>query len=167
LHRKPAFLRHDLGLIILIGRYIADMAKQDVNDDEKHPPAEPEGAAQGRGAREPGQPLGHGSEFSSSDAEKRQIPDATRTVTQTTTASEIALEAQIPNSAGKKPWYQNLNPLKRGKATPVPAARSVSREHGASFLSMLTFHWMAPVMKVRPIRFRVVLLGKNLKKANR
>lgn len=131
------------------------MAKQVVDYDEKYPLTAPEGAAQDLGAREPEQQLGHGSEFSSSDAEKRLNPDATRTVTQTTTASAIALESQIPTAAGKKPWYKNLNPLKRGKAIPVPAERSVSREHGASFLSMLTFHWMAPIMKVRPTAFQV------------
>ena len=124
------------------------MAERVVDDDEKPAHIEPEGAAQDRSPQEPGQHMGHGDQLSSSDPEKQHELGAVRTITQTTTYSALALESPASNSTGRKPWYKNLNPLKRGKATPVPADRTVSKEYGASLLSRLTFQWMAPLMKV-------------------
>lgn len=124
------------------------MAERVLDDDEKHAHLEPEGAAQDLSPQEPGQHMGYGGEPSSSDPEKQHDLGAARTITQTTTYSAAALESPASNSTGKKPWYKNLNPLKRGKAPPVPAERTVSKEYGASFLSILTFQWMAPLMKV-------------------
>lgn len=133
------------------------MAERVVDHDEKPAHIEPEGAAQDRSPQEPGQHMGHGGELSSSDPEKQHELGAARTITQTTTYSAVvALESQASNSTGKKPWYKNLNPLKRGKAPPVPADRAVSKEYGATFFSKLTFQWMAPLMKVYHLpRFRV------------
>ena len=133
------------------------MAGQAVNDDEKNVPVEPEGAAQDLGPREPGEHLVYDRELSS-DPEKQYDLAAARTATQTTTASVSAFppDTQPGNSTGKKAWYKRLNPLKRGKAIPVPAERTVSKEYDANILSILTFQWMAPLMKVSPRpRFRV------------
>ncbi|CAG7989790.1 unnamed protein product [Penicillium salamii] len=52
----------------------------------------------------------------------------------------------------KKKWYRNLNPIRLQKTPPVPEERSVSREHGASFFSIVTFQWMSPLMKVGYLR---------------
>jgi ATP-binding cassette, subfamily C (CFTR/MRP), member 1 len=56
-------------------------------------------------------------------------------------APENALERQ-------KKWYKRLNPLKWGPIPPAPEKRSVSRELNASILSIITFQWMSPLMKV-------------------
>lgn len=81
--------------------------------------------------------------------EKKSRPTAHRTITEGTTTSTFTAETKSTVQAKeKKPWYKNLNPLKWGKKPPVPKERIVSREYGASFLSMLTFQWMAPLMAV-------------------
>ncbi|KAL2004862.1 hypothetical protein VTN00DRAFT_3135 [Thermoascus crustaceus] len=49
-------------------------------------------------------------------------------------------------------WYSRLNPLRLQKIPPVPTEREVSREYGASFLSVVTFQWMSPLMKVGYLR---------------
>ncbi|KAJ5430031.1 ABC transporter integral membrane type 1 [Penicillium cf. griseofulvum] len=54
--------------------------------------------------------------------------------------------------AQKKKWYRRLNPVRMQKIPPIPAERSVSREHGASFFSVISFQWMAPLMKVGYLR---------------
>ena len=123
-------------------------------DDEKHPPVEPAGAAHDLSPREPGEHLGYKPEHIS-DSEKQLDLAAARTITQTTTASALPFETPASNEPHRKPWYKKLNPLKWGKAIPVPAERTVSKEYGASFFSVLTFQWMAPLMKVEttPHRF--------------
>ncbi|KAJ5960140.1 ABC transporter integral membrane type 1 [Penicillium vulpinum] len=52
----------------------------------------------------------------------------------------------------KKKWYRRLNPLRMKKIPPVPTERSVSREHGASFFSIISFQWMGPLMEVGYLR---------------
>ena len=129
------------------------MAESALEGDEKavHVPIEPEGAAQDLSAQEPGQHLAYDHELSS-DLEKQYDIGVARTVTQTTVASVSTFAPNIPSatSPGKKAWYKKLNPLKRGKAIPVPADRTVSNEYGANIFSLLTFQWMAPLMKVSP-----------------
>ncbi|RDW76860.1 ATP-binding cassette transporter YOR1 [Aspergillus mulundensis] len=51
-------------------------------------------------------------------------------------------------------WYRrfSLNPLRWQSIPPVPEQRSVSREYGASFFSIASFQWMAPLMKVGYLR---------------
>ena len=94
---------------------------------------------------EPLQYVGSDSDVSSShQAQKTEAQlDVHRTVTATTIASTFSAESQTKE---KKPWYKRLNPLKRSVKPPVPKERTISREHGASFLSLLTFQWMAPLM---------------------
>lgn len=132
---------------------MVDMANPAMDDDEKVVPVpiEPEGAAQDLSAQEPGQHLAYDHELSS-DLEKQYDIGVARTVTQTTVASvsTFAPNLQSAASTGKKPWYKKLNPLKRGTAIPVPADRKVSNEYGANLFSLLTFQWMAPLMKVSP-----------------
>ena len=96
-------------------------------------------------ATEPLQYVGSESNLSSSHQEqdKESRLEIHRTVTATTTASTLSAESQ---SKGKKPWYKRLNPLKKSIKPPIPKERIVSREYGASFLSLLTFQWMAPLM---------------------
>lgn len=95
-------------------------------------------------ATEPLQYVGSESDLSSShQQEKEHQSDVHRTVTATTTTSTLSVESQPKE---KKAWYKRLNPLKKSIKPPIPKERSVSREYGASFLSLLTFQWMAPLM---------------------
>ena len=96
-------------------------------------------------ATEPLQYVGSESDLSSShqEPEKKGEADVHRTVTATTTTSTLTVESQRQK---QKPWYKRLNPLKKSIKPPIPKERSVSREYGASFLSHLTFQWMAPLM---------------------
>ncbi|OGE58016.1 hypothetical protein PENARI_c001G04781 [Penicillium arizonense] len=52
----------------------------------------------------------------------------------------------------KKKWYRKLNPMRLQKIPPIPTERSISHEHGASFLSIISFQWMSPLMKVGYLR---------------
>lgn len=87
------------------------------------------------------------------DLEKKGESLPQRVVTQSSFATEDASRFDSREDDGasggkKKKWYKRLNPLKWGEKPPVPEERTVSREYGASFLSMLTFQWMAPIMRV-------------------
>ena len=76
-----------------------------------------------------------------------------RMTTTTSTASSRGNAADIKEEAiPKMPWYDRINPIKRRTAPPVPKERTVSREYGASFLSLTTFQWMNPVMTVGYLR---------------
>ena len=85
--------------------------------------------------------------ISSSDDEKKEEGlGATRTLSRITTTSSYTVEPEQPQDRPPKPWYKRLNPLKRRIKPPVPKERTVSREYGANFFSLLTFQWMAPLM---------------------
>jgi ATP-binding cassette, subfamily C (CFTR/MRP), member 1 len=76
-----------------------------------------------------------------------------RMTTTTSTAESSSEDADIKEEAKPKmAWYDKINPLKRRKAPPVPNERIVSREYGASLLSLMTFQWMNPVMTVGYLR---------------
>lgn len=93
--------------------------------------------------------VGSESDYPSFDPEKQLSPKATRTVTQTSNTSSLTVEPQGSHvQENKSTWYRRLNALKSRREIPVPKERAVSREYGASFFSMLTFQWMAPLMKV-------------------
>ncbi|KAI9845483.1 MAG: hypothetical protein M1837_004821 [Sclerophora amabilis] len=54
-----------------------------------------------------------------------------------------------------------MNPFRRRQKPPVPKERTISPEYGASFWSMLTFQWMAPLMTVgyqRPLELNDIWL---------
>lgn len=83
-----------------------------------------------------------------------QTSNISRLDSRYTEASEDAGETvNIHNVAGKQRWTERLNPLKRKRKPPIPSVREVSREYKAGFFSKLTFHWMAPLMKVHPIPY--------------
>lgn len=115
----------------------------------KYPPPDPEAAALEPVTAEPMPASKSKSEPSSADLEKSVSLDVTRVATQTTVTSALTMESESQSSGSKtdKPWYKRLNPMKN-KKIPVPNERVVSKEYGASFLSLLTFQWMAPIMKV-------------------
>jgi ATP-binding cassette subfamily C (CFTR/MRP) protein 1 len=76
--------------------------------------------------------------------EQQQL-DVSRTKSYATDASAITgIESHVDEP--KKPWYKQLNPLRWGKVPPVPETRGVSREYTASFLSLVYFQWVAPMM---------------------
>lgn len=68
------------------------------------------------------------------------------TATNFTDASDAVPEVEQPKE--KVSWHRRYNPLRRGKVPPVPEERTVSREYNASFLSLLTFQWINPLMTV-------------------
>ena len=84
------------------------------------------------------------------EAEAHEKPQLVRHVT---TASSVATKDLVePTSTPKRSWLNRLNPLRLRKPPPVPEERTVSREYNASFLSLLTFHWIAPLMTTGYLR---------------
>ncbi|KAL4994641.1 P-loop containing nucleoside triphosphate hydrolase protein [Aspergillus recurvatus] len=79
-------------------------------------------------------------------AEDGGQPAGSRSETESTEAESADPKAQK--------WYRriSLNPLRWQKVPPVPEKRTVSREYGANFLSIASFQWMAPLMKVGYLR---------------
>ena len=142
------------------------MAESDTDKHEKeYASTDPVGAVNQTNspepvATEPLQYVGSESDLSSSHHEPEKEGEAVihRTVTAATTASTLTLESLRQK---KKPWYKRLNPLKKSVKPPIPKERSVSREYGASFLSLLTFQWMAPLMSTgyqRPLELNDIWL---------
>ncbi|KAG8533135.1 uncharacterized protein KY384_001918 [Bacidia gigantensis] len=80
------------------------------------------------------------------EKEGTEIPHARRTLTTTTTTSTLTVESAAPVTRDHKSWYKRLNPLKRSAKPSIPKERTVSREYTATFLSLATFQWMAPLM---------------------
>lgn len=66
----------------------------------------------------------------------------------TSNSAATRTESNLNQSAVEKAWYTKVNPLRWGAIPPVPESRTPSREHTASFLSLLYFQWMAPIMSV-------------------
>jgi ATP-binding cassette subfamily C (CFTR/MRP) protein 1 len=64
--------------------------------------------------------------------------------TGTSYASSVQQEAE--QAPRKQTWSEKLNPLKSRNPPPVPSERIPSREHNASFLSVLYFQWINPLM---------------------
>ncbi|KAH0842428.1 hypothetical protein AYO21_10499 [Fonsecaea monophora] len=80
------------------------------------------------------------------------------TVTEATEASSAAFAYQTEPE--KVPWRHRINPLRRNPP-PVPEERTVCREYNASFLSLLLFQWMNPLMITgykRPIELNDIWL---------
>ena len=92
--------------------------------------------------------------LSDTDFEKEKNEEAQTTNLQqaqsyATSAGTVSpTTTRATESASRRPWRKRLNPLKWGKIPPVPEVRSVSREYNASFLSLVYFQWMAPLMSV-------------------
>jgi ATP-binding cassette subfamily C (CFTR/MRP) protein 1 len=108
----------------------------------------------------PLQYLSSESETSLADAERKRLGKLPATKIKSAVSSnsegdgsgEDSIQTATVGEAKGKKWYKRLNPLKRSKKPPVPKERTVSREYGASFFSLLTFHWMAPLMTVRNVQ---------------
>ncbi|KAI1377370.1 ATP-binding cassette transporter protein YOR1-like protein [Hypoxylon crocopeplum] len=84
-----------------------------------------------------------------SDEKRVDREELKRTQSYATDASAITRTTSRASAPPpKKPWYKTPNPLRWGPIPPVPKERQVSREYKASFLSKLTFQWMAPLMNV-------------------
>ena len=95
------------------------------------------------------------------EKEKGKRQGLSRAITATTLASTLTTESTTDQRREKKSWYKRLNPLKRSRKPPVPKERQISREYGASFLSLLTFQWMAPLMSTgyqRPLELNDIWL---------
>ncbi|KAF2185036.1 P-loop containing nucleoside triphosphate hydrolase protein [Zopfia rhizophila CBS 207.26] len=76
--------------------------------------------------------------------------DLSRIQSGTSRVSEFSDDVSDAKSSAsaKRKWYKRMNPLKWGAKPPVPESRHVSREYQASWLSLVTFQWMAPLMTV-------------------
>ncbi|KAL8938942.1 MAG: hypothetical protein Q9216_003628 [Gyalolechia sp. 2 TL-2023] len=112
-------------------------------------------------ATEPLQTVVSDSDTSSSATEKKERPHVDRTLTTTTTRSSITVETRTDERPVRKPWYKNLNPLKKRIPPPIPEERVVSREYHAPLFSLLTWQWMAPIMHVgyqRPLELNDIWL---------
>ena len=113
-------------------------------------------------ALEPLQYSGSDSDGSAFDLEKQKSHlEAKRTLTTATTTSTLTVPPSVNEPGEKKPWYKRLNPLKRSQKPPVPKTRIISREYEASFFSLLTFQWMAPLMNIgyqRPLELEDIWL---------
>ncbi|CAM1508323.1 Fc.00g051710.m01.CDS01 [Cosmosporella sp. VM-42] len=81
----------------------------------------------------------------SDDEDGPKGPDLHVTRTEASAATTVTRVTTAPPPQ-KKPWYKNMNPLRWGAPPPAPGERHISREYQAGFLSLLTFHWMAPLM---------------------
>lgn len=63
----------------------------------------------------------------------------------TSNSAMTRAESHVDDAIVKKTWY---NPLRWSAPPPVPESRTPSKEHTASFFSLLYFQWMAPIMDV-------------------
>ncbi|TGO66904.1 hypothetical protein BOTNAR_0052g00410 [Botryotinia narcissicola] len=61
----------------------------------------------------------------------------------TSNSAMTRAESHVDDAIFKKTWY---NPLRWSAPPPVPESRTPSKEHTASFFSLLYFQWMAPIM---------------------
>ena len=83
-----------------------------------------------------------------------------KVVSTATTQTEFSNAPSKPEQPQKQPWHHRINPLRRG-SPPVPKERTVCREYNASFLSLLFFQWINPLMTVgykRPIELNDIWL---------
>ncbi|KAB8304597.1 hypothetical protein EYC80_003974 [Monilinia laxa] len=78
------------------------------------------------------------------DHEKR--PEMKQVQSYATSNSAITRTDSNVYQPVKKAWYKKINPLKWGAVPPVPETRAPSKEYTASFLSLVYFQWMAPIM---------------------
>lgn len=142
------------------------MTRPGEDNDEEYRPTDPAAATQDPNHDEPLDVDGsekeyieittHGQSSSHSGSEEgrkytdEKRPQIDRTKSHATDFSALTgTESHIDTLAKKKPWHKKLNPLKWGKTPPIPETRTVSREYGASFLSLVYFQWVAPIMSAR------------------
>ena len=72
-----------------------------------------------------------------------------RSVSSTTQPSDDDADAKSEKKGPeKRTWRERLNPLKTKYTPPIPVERQPSREYGANIFSVITFQWIAPLMRV-------------------
>ncbi|OTB16899.1 hypothetical protein K445DRAFT_10446 [Daldinia sp. EC12] len=101
-------------------------------------------------------------------ANREELKHTQSYATDTSAVTRTTSRASVPVT--KKPWYKTPNPLRWGSIPPIPKERQVSSEYNASFLSRLTFHWMAPLMNVgykRPLEQEDLWLVNPNRKAEK
>lgn len=80
-------------------------------------------------------------------AEREELNRSQSYATDTSVLTRTTTRQSAP-APPRKPWYKTPNPLRWGSIPPVPGERQVSKEYQAGFFSLLTFHWMGPLMHV-------------------
>jgi len=88
-------------------------------------------------------------------------PAAIRTQTATSEVSTGSRATNEPQTKTKLSLSKRLNPFKRNPP-PIPEERIVSKEYGANFFSMLSFHWISPIMAVRLTPLGAEMMPTNL-----
>jgi ATP-binding cassette, subfamily C (CFTR/MRP), member 1 len=89
---------------------------------------------------------GGSSDPASSDEKQQQKASGLIHTKSYATDASVAPSTTVSRHPVKKPWYKTPNPLRWGGIPPVPEERIESREHKASFFSLVFFQWMAPIM---------------------
>jgi hypothetical protein len=100
------------------------------------------------------------SSHSGDNIEKGIRPNLDQAKSYATTASAFTTDSRIDVPIKKKPWYKKINPLRWGATPPIPETRRVCREYNASFLSLVYFQWVAPIMSVShttPLKCHVLM----------
>ncbi|OAT11924.1 ATPase [Blastomyces gilchristii SLH14081] len=76
--------------------------------------------------------------------------------------SKLSEHGQAAESAKpQRTWYQQLNPFRWRQIPPIPTERTISKEHGAGYLSLITFQWMSSLMTtgyLRPLEVQDIWL---------
>jgi ATP-binding cassette subfamily C (CFTR/MRP) protein 1 len=99
------------------------------------------------------------SQSSDGDLNREKRPEIKQTKSYATTTSALSrTESTQTQQIVQKPWYKQPNPLRWGKIPPVPEVRTPSREHTASFFSLVYFQWMAPIMNVSFPQCAVIIM---------
>ena len=124
---------------------------EDGRHEKEYKSTDPVGAVNGINTSEPVatqtlQYVGSESDSSSAEDKREERRDLTKMQSTDTTTSALTVESRTQDDSPPKAWYKRMNPLKRRRKPPVPKERTISREYGAGFLSLLTFQWMAPLM---------------------
>jgi ATP-binding cassette subfamily C (CFTR/MRP) protein 1 len=81
-------------------------------------------------------------------SEKHTFRQDTNEASSSRSDSTDKSKAETTPIAPTQPWHSRINPLRSRNIPPVPEQRTASREQNASFLSLLTFQWVNPLMAV-------------------
>ncbi|RMD43860.1 hypothetical protein DV735_g1180, partial [Chaetothyriales sp. CBS 134920] len=105
----------------------------------------------------PATATGSDSSIQTTIEEKKDIPLQSQKEEDTSISKDggVTLEKIVTS------WLRRLDPFRRGKIPPVPTERTVCPEYSASFLSLLMFQWINPLMTTgykRPIEVNDIWL---------
>ena len=87
----------------------------------------------------------HGFNYSEKDAFRA---NTTQSSSPSRSDSGDESKAKANPDPPKAPWHHRINPLRTGRIPPIPEKRTISREKGAHFFSLLTFQWINQLMTV-------------------